>query len=101
MLSVIMLSIAFSYCNAEYHYANCPYAECRYAGYQYAGCHYAECRHAERCDAKTSAYILLQSSKNLSVLVSFVSTCRDFGYIDIFPNTNSAKLGQMFGKKSI
>ncbi len=42
-----MLNIAFSYCNAEYHYANCPYLECRYVGYQYAGCHYALCRQAE------------------------------------------------------
>jgi hypothetical protein len=29
MLSVIKLSVAFSYCYAERHYAECRYAECR------------------------------------------------------------------------
>jgi hypothetical protein len=30
-LSVIMLSVAFSYCYPECHYGECRYAECCYA----------------------------------------------------------------------
>jgi len=41
MLNVIMQSVAFFYCYAEYH-AECIYAECHYAECRYAKCHYAE-----------------------------------------------------------
>jgi hypothetical protein len=37
--SVIMLSVAFSYC-----YAECPYAECLYYECSYAECRYVESR---------------------------------------------------------
>jgi len=52
MLIVIMLRVAFYFCNAEcryaeWRYAECWYAECRYAECRYAECRYAECRYAE------------------------------------------------------
>ncbi len=45
MLSVIMLSVTFSY--GEWCYAECRYAKChwQYAEFHYAECHYAECRY--------------------------------------------------------
>jgi len=34
-----MLKVAFLYCYAECHYAECRYAECHYADCRYAECH--------------------------------------------------------------
>ncbi len=43
MLSVIMLSVAISYCYAERHNAECNYSNCCYAKCYYSNCCYAEC----------------------------------------------------------
>jgi hypothetical protein len=47
LLKVIMPSVAFSNCYAEYRYAECRYAECRYTERRYTECRYAERRYAE------------------------------------------------------
>jgi hypothetical protein len=47
LLNVIILSVAFSYCDANCHFAECHYAECRYAEYSHAECRYAECNYTE------------------------------------------------------
>ncbi len=31
MLSIVILSVSFLYCNDEFHYAQCCYAGCHYA----------------------------------------------------------------------
>ncbi len=56
-----MLSVAFSYCYAECHYAECHYAECRHAE-----CHYAECRnaHCHYTDCRAAVFKCLQSDSN-------------------------------------
>ncbi len=43
IMSDVMLSVTFFYCNAQCHYAKCRYVECRYAECHYAECHYTEC----------------------------------------------------------
>jgi hypothetical protein len=52
MPSVIMLSVAFSYCHAE-----CHFAECRIS-YRHAECHFAECQYAECHGAETGFLII-------------------------------------------
>ncbi len=111
-LSVTFFCCCVVCCCAECHYdeyciflLQCWISLCQLSLSWVSLCWLSVCRVSlcwmSSCLAKTSAYILLQSSKNLSLLVNFVSTCCDFGYNGICPNTNSAKLGQMFGKKSI
>jgi hypothetical protein len=47
VLNTVMLSVAFFYCYAECHYAECRvfcHAECNYSEYRCPECHCAECR---------------------------------------------------------
>jgi hypothetical protein len=64
MLSVIMLSAAFSYCYVVCFYAEFPHAECCCAEFPYgefpcAECCYAEFPHAECHQAECRALLLL------------------------------------------
>ncbi len=81
-LSIIRLSVTFSYCYAECRYAVCHYAECRYAECRYAECRYAECRYAECRHAQCRHY----------------NTCNDFTFNGFTCNDHTSSQANQLAK---